>query len=171
MRARPSMPSPRRGPPPVADGNAAGLPRQPGRGAGGFTLAELLVAMAALAILAAIAFPAYFEQVARARRADVEAALLEDAAYLQQYYAAHDAYLGTPPPQLPFDRTPRLGGTAYVIRLAVAPADPAGFLLTATRAGPMAADPCGDFTYDHTGRRDLVAGSFAPGRDAARCWR
>jgi type IV pilus assembly protein PilE len=137
----------------------------------GFTLIELLVAAAALAILAAIALPAYFEQLARARRTDVQAALLEDAAYLQHYYASHDAFAGKPPPQLPFAQTPRQGAVAYVITVSVPPLDPSTFVLTASRSGAMASDACGDFTYDHLGRRDLVAGSFASGRDAARCWR
>ena len=147
-------------------------PARPARSAvRGFTLVELLVAMAALAVLAAIALPAYFEQMARARRADVQAALLEDAGYMQHYYASHDAFSGTPPPQLPFAQAPRQGGVAYVIAVVVPPGDPSTFLLTAVRAGAMARDPCGDFTLDHLGQRGLVAGSFAADRDAARCWR
>jgi len=137
----------------------------------GFTLVELLVATAALAVLAAIALPAFFEQLARARRAELQAALLEDAGYMQHYYAAHDAFTGTPPPQLPFTQAPRQGVAAYRIAVSVPADDPAAFMLTATRAGAMSADPCGDFTYDHLGRRGLVARSFAAGRDAARCWR
>ncbi|MBW8757465.1 MAG: type IV pilin protein [Burkholderiales bacterium] len=137
----------------------------------GFTLVELLVVAAALALLAAIALPAFFEQLARARRSDVQAALLEDAGYMQHYYASHDAFSGTPPPQLPFAQAPRQGGVAYVITVAVPPGDPSSFLLTAARAGGMARDPCGDFTVDHLGRRELVPGTFAAGRDAARCWR
>jgi len=137
----------------------------------GFTLVELLVVATALAILAAIALPAFFEQLARARRTAVQAALLEDAAYMQHYYASHDAFSGTPPPQLPFAQAPRQGGVAYVITVAVPAVDPSSFLLTATRTGGMSRDPCGDFTVDHLGRRELVPGSFAPGRDAARCWR
>jgi type IV pilus assembly protein PilE len=78
------------------------VPRRAFRARRGFTLIELLAAVAALGILAAIAVPAYFEQLARARRADVQAALLEDAGYMQHYYASHDAFSGTPPPQLPF---------------------------------------------------------------------
>ena len=141
------------------------------RASSAFTLIELLVVVSALAILAAIALPAFFEQLARARRADVQAALLEDAGYMQHYYASHDAFDGTPPPQLPFAQTPRQGGVAYVITVAVPPGDPASFLLTAVRTGGMARDACGDFTLDHLGRRELVDGTFAPGRDAARCWR
>ena len=137
----------------------------------GFTLIELLVVVAALSILAAIAVPAFFEQLARARRANVQAALLEDAGYMQHYYASHDAFSGTPPPQLPFAQAPRQGGIAYVIAVSVPPGDPSSFMLTATRAGGMSRDPCGDFTVDHLGRRELVAGTFAADRDAARCWR
>jgi len=90
---------------------------------------------------------------------------------MQHYYASHDAFFGTPPPQLPFAQAPRQGGVAYVITVAVPAGDPSSFVLTATRAGGMVRDPCGDFTVDHLGRRELVAGSFAADRDAARCWR
>ena len=137
----------------------------------GFTLIELLVAMAALGILAAIALPAFFEQLARARRTDVQAALLEDAAYMQHYYASHNAYTDTPPPRLPFTSTPRQGTASYAITVGVPASDPTSFVLTATRSGAMSSDACGDFTYDNLGRRDLVAGTFAAGRSAASCWR
>ena len=140
-------------------------------GSHGFTLIELLVAMAAMAILAAIALPAFFEQLARARRTDVQAALLEDAGYMQHYYASHDAYSGAPPPQLPFETTPRQGAASYAITVSVPSQDPTSFVLTATRAGAMASDACGDFTYDNLGQRNLVAGTFASGRSAAACWR
>jgi type IV pilus assembly protein PilE len=137
----------------------------------GFTLVELLVALAALGILAAIALPAFFEQLARARRTDVQAALLEDAAYMQHYYASHNAYTDSPAPQLPFASTPRLGTASYAIAVSVPAADPTSFVLTATRSGAMSSDACGDFTYDNLGRRDLVPGTFAAGRSAERCWR
>ena len=140
-------------------------------GSHGFTLIELLVAMAAMAILAAIALPAFFEQLARARRTDVQAALLEDAGYMQHYYASHDAYSGAPPPQLPFGTTPRLGAASYAITVSVPSQDPTSFVLTAARTGPMASDACGDFTYDNLGQRNLVPGTFASGRSAAACWR
>ena len=137
----------------------------------GFTLIELLVAMAALGILAAIALPAFFEQLARARRTDVQAALLEDAAYMQHYYASHNAYADTPPPQLPFANTPRQGAASYAIAVSVPASDPTSFVLTATRVGMMSSDACGDFAYDNLGRRELVAGTFVAGRTAASCWR
>ena len=137
----------------------------------GFTLAELMVAVVVAGILVAIALPSFFEQLARARRMDVQAALLEDAGYMQHYYAAHNAYTDTPPPQLPFARTPRTGSWSYAIDVRVPADDPTSFVLTAVRGGAMSADACGDFTYDNLGQRGLVAGTFAAGRDVVRCWR
>jgi type IV pilus assembly protein PilE len=137
----------------------------------GFTLIELMIALVLLGILAAIALPAYFEQVAHARRVDMQAALLEDAGYMQRYYAAHDAFTGVPPPQLPVASSPRAGAASYAIAVSVPPDDPSSFVLTALRTGAMSRDACGDFTYDSLGRRDLVAGTFAPGRSSVACWR
>jgi type IV pilus assembly protein PilE len=137
----------------------------------GFTLIELLVAVAMVGVLLAIALPSFFEQLARARRADVQAALLEDAGYMQHYYSAHNAYTDTPAPQLPSTRTPRTGAASYAISVSVPVSDPTSFVLTAVRSGAMSSDPCGDFTYDNLGQRDLVAGTYAAGRDALRCWR
>ncbi|MEP6502381.1 MAG: type IV pilin protein [Betaproteobacteria bacterium] len=137
----------------------------------GFTLIELMIALALLGILAAIALPTFFEQMARARRADAQAALLEDAGYMQRYYSAHNAYADTPPPALPAATSPRGGAASYRIDVAVPADDPTSFVLTATRTGAMRADRCGDFTYDNLGRRDLVAGTAAAGLDAASCWR
>jgi type IV pilus assembly protein PilE len=144
------------------------LPRRARRG---FTLIELLVAVTALGILVAIALPSFFEQLARARRTDVQAALLEDAGYMQHYYSAHNAYADTPAPELPAARTPRSGAASYAISVRVPAGDPTSFVLVAVRSGAMATDPCGDFTYDNLGRRDLVAGTFVAGRDVLRCWR
>jgi type IV pilus assembly protein PilE len=143
----------------------------PRRARRGFTLIELMIATAVVAILVAIALPAFFEQVARARRSDMQAALLQDAAYLQHYYASHDAFMDTPPPQLPATRAPRAGAASYAIVLDVPAGDSSTFVLTAQRTGAMAGDPCGDFTYDHLGQRGLAPGTFAPGRSAALCWR
>ena len=137
----------------------------------GFTLIELMIAMAALAILAAVALPAFREQVARARRLEMQAALLEDAGYMQHYYAVHDAFDGSPPPRLPWTRTPRSGTQHYAITVAVPGGDPTTFVLTAQRTGAMASDSCGDFTYDSLGQRGLAAGSAAAGRGVADCWR
>ena len=137
----------------------------------GFTLIELMIAMAVLAILAAVALPAFFESIARASRGEMQAALLEDAGYMQHYYASHDAFMDTPPPRLPAARTPRTGAASYAIAVSVPAGDPTSFVLTARRTGSMSTDACGDFTLDSLGRRGLAPGTAAAGRDVATCWR
>lgn len=137
----------------------------------GFTLIELMIALAALAILALAALPTFRESIARARRGQAQASLLEDAGYMQHYYASHDAFAGTPPPQLPSARAPRTGAASYLITVSVPATDPTSFVLTAQRVGAMSADACGDFTYDSLTQRGLVPGTAAAGRDVESCWR
>jgi type IV pilus assembly protein PilE len=137
----------------------------------GFTAAELMLAVLLIGVLLSIAWPAYREQVARARRAEMQSVLAEDADYMQRYYAVHNAYAADPPPRLTYPTAPRAGTPAYRISVAVPPGDLARFVLTATRDGPMRDDRCGDFTYDDLGRRGLVDGSASPGATADGCWR
>ena len=50
----------------------------------GFTLIELMITIAVIGILSAIAFPSYQEYLRRSNRADVKAALLENAQFLER---------------------------------------------------------------------------------------
>src|SRR4051794_33704766 len=73
----------------------------------GFTLIELMISVAVVAVLAAVALPAYKDQISRSKRSDMQTVLLEDAQYMQRYYAANNAYNGTPAPALSFVTSPR----------------------------------------------------------------
>ena len=61
----------------------------------GFTLLELMIVVAIIAILTAIAIPVYEKQVASARRSDAEGALSSFANAMEQYYTENNTYLGT----------------------------------------------------------------------------
>jgi len=150
-----------------------------GRRAGaGFTLIELLVAVAIVGILASIALASYTSQVARSRRADVQAALLQVAQYMQRYYAANNTYKDvtvggkTVTPSLPASQTPPAtsGVAAYNITIDAARTD-TSYSLTATRSatGPMKADACGDFTYNQLDVKGLT--NNAAGQTVQSCWR
>lgn len=58
----------------------------------GFTLVELLTALAVAAILTAIAYPAYQNHIRKGRLAAAKQALLDNAAALEQHYANHLTY-------------------------------------------------------------------------------
>lgn len=60
----------------------------------GFSLLELLIALAIVGILAGIVYPSYSAQLTRAHRATVATALVDIAARLEQYYALNNQYSG-----------------------------------------------------------------------------
>jgi type IV pilus assembly protein PilE len=58
----------------------------------GFSLIELMVAVAIVAILAAIAYPSYLSQMKKSRRASAEAVLMDIAQREQQYLLDKRSY-------------------------------------------------------------------------------
>ncbi len=56
----------------------------------GFTLIELMIAVAIVGVLSAIAFPFYEEHITKTRRAEAKAALMSAAAAFERYKAANN---------------------------------------------------------------------------------
>src|SRR4051812_25160515 len=61
----------------------------------GFTLIELMIATAIVAILAAVAYPAYTRYIIKANRASAQAQMLDIANRQQQFLLANRAYATT----------------------------------------------------------------------------
>jgi len=58
----------------------------------GFTLVELLVALAVFAILTAIAYPMYQDQVRKARRSAVKGSMLQISQFMERQYTESMSY-------------------------------------------------------------------------------
>ncbi len=131
----------------------------------GFSLLELMIAVAVMAILTLIAYPSYNSYMASAKRAEAKAALLEAAQYMERQFTADGNYDGGNLASAGLATLPRDGGAAYY-NLALN-ASGARYTLTAIPTGVMNGDPCGLLTLDqggaaggvdgqHDGRRVLV---------------
>ena len=128
----------------------------------GFTLIELMITVAILAIVAAVAIPSYTSYVDRGKRAEARAALLDIAARQERYYSNNRQYA---------DQLSKLkmSGTKsendyYTLSVTL----PSGsnnqdFDATATPSG-WTDDKCGILGIDETGAKTQSLG------DPALCW-
>ena len=64
----------------------------------GFTLLELMITVAIVAILSTIAYASYTNQVVKSRRAAAANCLQERAQFMERYYTTNMTYLGAPAP-------------------------------------------------------------------------
>lgn len=148
--------------------------------AAGFTLIEVMITVAIVAILATVAYPAYLEQVAKGRRADAQAVLLAAQQWMERFYSENYSYAETSAGvavtasnQFParFSTVPTSGGAYYTIELTGpdGEGDPTAnaYRITATRTGSMSSDACGDFTLNHLGAKGLENAS----RNLTDCWK
>jgi len=141
----------------------------------GFSLTELLVALAILALLATAAAPLWQHQVERTRRLDATDALLRIAVAQERFHLENGRYAGSgelgaaPPAGLGVAGTER-GYYALELRALAGDAD-SGYeaRAVAQQPGPQAGDEqCRMLALDSTGRRSAETAAGADSSEA--CW-
>ena len=137
--------------------------------AGGWTLAELLISLALMSVLAAVALPTYQQQQRQARRGDGQTALLQLQMDQARWRSTHESY-ATSVSELGWAQglSPQ---KHYQITVTEATAD--GYTAQATGLGSQAADrECANLGLRWQGGATAVfsAGEH-PDSDPASCWR
>ena len=131
----------------------------------GFTLIELMVVLAVIAILAAIAVPSFTRQVQRSHRADAARGLSELQLRQERWRASNPKYLGTDSTaanKTLFGALPTSDYYTFVLDSAESPTD---FTVKATPIGSQANDSdCNPMKIS------VTAGVVQKTPTTGRCW-
>jgi len=139
----------------------------------GFTLIELMIAVVVVAILAAIAVPAYDEQVRKTRRATAKAELQGTAQALERFNTVNRVYTadaGDPSaePPVPGSNAALCDKELDFYTISCDSITAISFTLHAVPTGPQATDRCGTLVLNQAGVRSVV--DAREGVVAADCW-
>ena len=140
-------------------------PRGPrtGRSAtAGFTLIEMMIVVALIAILSAIVLPSYQDSVRKARRTDARGALTTIAQLMERLNTEKNSYASATLGTGGTDLYPATSENRHYT-LALSNLAATTFTITATPAGGQAVDPCGAYTLNQAGTR----GAALP---VDQCW-
>jgi type IV pilus assembly protein PilE len=131
----------------------------------GFTLIEVMIVCAIVAILTAIAYPSYTNSVQKSRRSEATAALLGVASQMERYSTEQGTYatatLGSAPPAVYQNHTEN----SYY-NLSLSNLTSTTYTVTAAPAAIQASDPCGTFTYTESGVKGVSGGTWT----TSQCW-
>ena len=133
----------------------------------GFTLIELMVALAVLAILAVIAIPSYRSYVLRTQRTDARGALLRLQASEEKYFLQNNTYTDD---FLALGMTDASEHGLYRTIIALT-AGGMGYTATTTAVPGLGQDDdikCTSFSIDQSGRSSASGSAANPSQ---YCWR
>jgi type IV pilus assembly protein PilE len=131
----------------------------------GFTLVELMITVGIVAILAAIAYPAYQQQVVKTHRSAAKACLAQYAQFMERYYTTTLTYVGA----APVLGCASEGQIANHYGFSVEDVGANAYRVVATPTTSFAARDtrCGTLSIDNAGQRSAGTGSVD---DVRYCW-
>lgn len=140
----------------------------------GFTLIEIMIAVAIVALLASIAVPSYNNIISKGRRADAQAALMSFAQAMERHYTDQATYataagteavpVATGAPWVFYTQSP-YDGTVSFYNLTIDAATATSYTLKATPANGQAGD--GRLEMANTGARCWYEGHDSTGGTCA----
>jgi type IV pilus assembly protein PilE len=132
----------------------------------GFTLIELMIAVAVVGILTAVAYPSYQNHIKKAKRSEAQAALVSLATAMEQWRVENNnSYTGVTvgtagdATDIFTSRVPTDGSGTQSYTLSISNLAASTYTLTAT---PVGSDDCGNLTLTSTGVKGSSTGT--------NCW-
>jgi type IV pilus assembly protein PilE len=132
----------------------------------GFTLLEVMIVTAILAILSALAIASYKHYAFRARRTEARQMLMSIAHGEERWYATYNRYtddLGK------FGYATTAPNASYEMVLTVQGDDAQGYVVAALPANNQSGDACGVMTIDNAGTK-TPARSDSTANANGNCW-
>jgi type IV pilus assembly protein PilE len=145
-------------------------------GASGFTLIELMIVVAVVAILGTVAISGYINSVRKSRRTEARTALHDLASREERFMSTNSAYSNTPSDLGYSGSLPLTVGSGYYqisipVLNAATSTVPASFTITATAVTGKGQDKdlsCRTFSVDSTGNQSATDSSGAVA--TSTCW-
>lgn len=132
----------------------------------GFTLLELLIAVAIIGILSAIAYPSYMETIYKGRRSDGQQALMNAVNRQEQFFLDHNAYGSAAAAGIPATSSEGYYNIVVTsVNVAACGGSPC-YLITASATGAQASDSaCTTLTIHSNGTKGKTGSGTV-----ADCW-